>query len=853
MKPLCSRYSALAALLLLPSLASAQSSPTEGIALPDRSLSTQTDAASVETNPAGLGYIESPELSYTLQLAAPSLQGTLPEGHAVFAAIGGGGMGLGLGLQWLTRPDQPAGMRRYRKYSLGGAISNSENFSVGLTYNLFGADRDERLDALATIDLGAQLRLSEHVGVGLFMRDANTPYLYRDNVALPRRFAADLAVRLWTGRLILDQEIAYVQGRQQWQIIPRLVIEPVDGLRVFGRARFDTGAEQRMPQFQELIAGLEVSLGFLGVASAAQLGRADGDARLIGHAHTVWLSNEKQRSIIEAPSRWQIIDLTSSFADLPVSGLFGPSSQSFVTMLLRLDEMARDNAVRGVVINLASPGLGYAQAWELRQRIAALRAADKKVVALMQSADTRDVFIASAADAIFMVPQALYEPTGVSAQLVSYQGILQKLGVEAEFLRVRDYKTAPEAFVSPTPSPESLEQTGDYLAQLYSAIIGAISAGRDRSEAQVRTVMDNLPLMPHQAAELGLIDGVLYPDELERKLRELTGTFVSLQRDYNPKRTNEERWETLPVIAVLVVDGTIIQGSSGQDILGSEAFSGGSTLTRAIDDLRRDSNVRAVIVRINSPGGSAYASEQIYRELRRLAQVKPVVASMGNIAASGGYYVAVGADTIFATPLTLTGSIGIFAGKFSASAGLRERLGLNVTTLQEGRLAGAATLLIPYSQAQREAMSRGLLYLYDLFLQQAAATRPLSASQLDEVARGRVWTGEDAAERQLVDQQGGLIDALRHAERLAALSPEDAKVVIYPRSSPLIPIPGIQALADATAAQLAAYQSTPLKPLIATAAPLMRVLSGLERSALVLLRYEDGEALMLPPVGLDIR
>lgn len=837
-------------LITLSTSAMAQPSPSDGVRLPDRSMTIQSDAASVEVNPAGLGFMKTVELGYTAQLAAPDSAGVVDEGHALFAAAGFGGLGLGFGAQWLTRPDLGAGLTRFRKYTFAGALGLGDDLSIGLGYHLFGSDNNATLDAMQSVDLGLQWRFGEHLGISAFGRDLNAPFI-DGNTALARRLGAAVALRLWDGRLVFEQEIQHVRRSEQFSLVPRIAIEPIEGLRLFGRAEImaTSGSSAGASGLVAATAGMELTLGFIGAQSGLHMGTINDQRKLTGHSHSVWISPDKQRALFDLTKEWILIDVSTPFAELPISGLFGPSAQSYIKLLLDLDRMARDSSVEGVVLNIAGVGMGYGQLWEVRQRLDALRKAGKPIVAVLQSSDTRSIYLANAADKLYMPPHATYEPAGLSAQLISYGGLLERFKIKSEFLRVRDYKTAPEQYTNLKPSPESLEQTGDYIEAIFNAFLDSFQSRKTTRQA-AQEIVDRVPLLPLEAKAAGLIDGVFYADELEEALKKEFKQHISLSRGYNRPTTQEDTWSSRPEIAIVVIDGAIISGSSGGSPLSDEALSGSSTIVGALERIRRDNNIKAVVVRVNSPGGSALASDLIYRELRRLAQTKPVIASMGNVAASGGYYVAAGCEEIMATPLTLTGSIGIFAGKVSLQ-GLAQEYGVNITTIQRGERAGAYSIFTPFTEPQKAAMTKYLVYLYRLFLRQAAETRPLSPEELDKVARGRVWTGDKAKEIKIIDETGSLIDALAKAHKLAGLDQDSAKIEVYPPPSSSL---GIGLGASSQLAQFAkSHLGLPTKHDNKPRDPLYMAISAVERSALMLLNYQSGEALMLPPVVIDIQ
>ncbi len=259
--------------------------------------------------------------------------------------------------------------------------------------------------------------------------------------------------------------------------------------------------------------------------------------------------------------------------------------------------------------------------------------------------------------------------------------------------------------------------------------------------------------------------------------------------------------------------------------------------------------VRAVVVRIDSPGGSAVGSDLIYREMRRLAEKKPVVASMGNIAASGGYYVAAGADEIFATPNTLTGSIGIFAGKFSVSK-LADLIGINSTQIERGDRSGLFNLFHPWTEDEKDAVSRSITYLYSLFIQQVARTRPLSAEEVDAVGRGRIWDGVAAENIKLVDQLGGLMDAIRRAEELAGVMPGEVTYELYPKNLGLFDA-GSTSVSTKLARSLLGRENKPVE--FAGDSVLAAIVRRIGKGVMLPALYEDGEPLMLLPHVVEIQ
>ena len=760
-----------------------QPSPTIGLPVPDGSITTQSDSASLELNPAGLGFLLGSEVSYQFTDATSDYEGVVPSGHALNIAGGGSAGGLGLGWQWMDSPLLGPDRSSFRKTTLGGALSPSPRLSIGGNLNFFSSRTDERLNDLRTTELGIQIRLSHLFGIAAVARDLRPVFLRRDQ-ALPRRHGAGAVFRPFDGRLVFDTEFNHVQSADLFELNPRIAAEPIPGLRLFGRGFIDVprpgaGADW---SFDGVAVGLETSAGGIGAQAQTQLGghgTADVDA-VTTSSYRFWAGTPRKRSLVTRDGRWIHLKLDDSIEEQAQSFFFAPTTRAFLELINDIDAIALDTSVEGVVIEVGSLDLGFAQMWELHEALERLRDNGVESVAVIraEAPTTGVIYAASAADEVWLRPTTPYGPTGLHVEFTSYAGLFDRLGIEAEFMRIGDYKSAPETFVAPDePSQPALEQTREYLDALYAELTERIAYQRQLSVEDIEAVIDDTPHTPSQALEMGLIDSIVYNDELQRELHEFVGPgFRGLERGYQRFPIDDERWGGAPEIAVVYIDGMITSGTSGGSPFGGTWITGAQTIKETLRDLRRDNNVKAVVVRIDSPGGSAVGSDLIYREIRHLSTRKPVVASMGNVAASGGYYVAAGADEIYATPVTLTGSIGIYAGKFNVEA-LANRLGVAAQPESRGERAGVFSTWRPWTDSEREAVGETIVYLYELFLNQVADTRPLTPDEVDEVGRGRIWTGAAAEEQGLTDSTGGISDAIHRAEQLAGLDVGEAKYV----------------------------------------------------------------------------
>ena len=486
-----------------------------------------------------------------------------------------------------------------------------------------------------------------------------------------------------------------------------------------------------------------------------------------------------------------------------------------------------------------------AQSWELRQQVAAIRASGKKTIALLGSSELKAYYLASSAEAVWYSPNDVFAPMGLRSTFLSIREAMAKLGVEAQFLRIGDYKSAPEMFIVDEPTEPNVEQRNAYLDAIWKRVLTDIGKSRNMDSDKVEKLITSTHL-PDEAVARKLVDRIVYPDEVETFLRK--EHQASLERGYPEREHIDDQWRGGPQIAVVAVDGNIVRGRSDNSPLFGDPTAGARSLTATFEQLRKNPQVRAVVVRIDSPGGSAVGSDLIYHAMRRLAVSKPVIASMGNLAASGGYYVAAGADEILATPTTLTGSIGIFAGKVNIQQ-LSSRVGLSTQRLERGSPTTYSDVFVPWTKDEMDVIGTSLQYMYRLFLTQVAATRPLTAEEVDKVARGRVWVGTDAREAKLVDENGGLVDAIHRAEELAGLPRGKAQYRQYTPSSRM----GIAVDLQTRAAKLLGIKrpEDTIRAMLERDTMFTRYLRETSFAWRLPLLYDNGEPLMLLPTSTE--
>jgi protease-4 len=441
-----------------------------------------------------------------------------------------------------------------------------------------------------------------------------------------------------------------------------------------------------------------------------------------------------------------------------------------------------DSRIRNVLLRptgFDSPFWGKVQ--EVRDAVVDFKRSGKPVYAYLEYGGQREYYLATAADKIFLMPSSPLDLTGVATYQLFLRGTLDKVGAYPDLHHIGDYKTASNTFTEKgyTATHKEMDQALD--RDLYDQLVSGIASGRQKQEAEVRSLIDQGPFLPEDAVHAGLVDDVAYEDQVNDKLGGTTARSVETD-DYTRISATSLGLNKGPRVAVIYAAGTITGGKSGYDPVNG-AVVGSDTLIEYIRQARRDSTVRAIVVRIDSPGGSASASDAIWRELmiaRNERADRPIVASMSDLAASGGYYIAMPAHAIVAEPSTLTGSIGIFGGKF-VTGGLYEKLGAHVGSTSIGKHAEIESPVRPFNAEELKKLQEQLQSFYDQFVEKVAASRHSTPEQIDRLAQGRVWTGLQAMQNGLVDSLGGLDRAIALAKQRAKIPAEsEVELVVYP-------------------------------------------------------------------------
>ena len=441
-----------------------------------------------------------------------------------------------------------------------------------------------------------------------------------------------------------------------------------------------------------------------------------------------------------------------------------------------------DSRIAGILLR---PGAINSPFWaklqEIRSAIEDFKTSGKYVHAWLEYGGDREYYLASAADRVYLLPSASLDLTGVATYEIFLRGTFDWIGTYPDFLHVGDYKTAVNTYLEKTYTPAHREMSESLNRSQYDHLVQSIANARKKPEAEVQALIDQGPFQPEDALRVGLIDEVAYEDELDDLVTELRGADYVEAEDYA-----QVSWEATGVrprsrIAIIHATGVINSGTSGFDPVNG-AVIGADSLVASIREARADRSIRAIVLRVDSPGGSSTASDVIWRELSISRENnRPVIVSMSDLAASGGYYIALGGDAIVAQPGTLTGSIGVYTGKFVTTGSL-EKLGANIESTSDGRHAEIYSPDRRFTAEERAKIQESMQLVYDQFIERTAAARHMPPEKVDEVAQGRVWTGEQARQIGLVDEIGGLYKAIDLAKQRARIAAdEEVQMVVYPK------------------------------------------------------------------------
>jgi len=481
-------------------------------------------------------------------------------------------------------------------------------------------------------------------------------------------------------------------------------------------------------------------------------------------------------------------------------GLTAGQITSLRTLVSRMEQASSDDEVKAVVLTFDSMSLGFGQLEELRESIAGLKAAGKKVHV---HAEGMNIFVYSllcAGDNLSVAPQSALWFIGIYTESIYVKDLLDKIGVQGDFMHMGDYKSAAEIFTRSEPSEPAEENINWLLDGYYESLVKMIAQSRGMTAEQVRELIDNGPYLAEQALEMGLIDAVETREEFLARIKDEIEGRIKIDNRYGQEKraqinlSNPFAFFTLlsemlnppqepqkEAVALIYVEGVILPGYSQPSLFGQTGIAFSGDIRKALEVAAKDDSVKAVVMRVDSPGGSAEASEVILNATRRVKIKKPFVVSMGNVAGSGGYYISCAADAIFADEVTITASIGVVGGKL-ITADMWNKLGVKWIGYKRGANADFLSSLQPFDDSQRKLLGDYMQKIYDVFREHVAKGRAEKLTKpIDEIAGGRVYTGKQALELGLVDEIGGLSQTIDYAAAQASLDDYEVRVIPRPK------------------------------------------------------------------------
>lgn len=489
-----------------------------------------------------------------------------------------------------------------------------------------------------------------------------------------------------------------------------------------------------------------------------------------------------------ATGSYLLLDLRGTYVESPPKDLLGRltgGGKPLLNLLETIRYAAQDERIAGTIVRIGPLRIGWAKAQDLRDAFADYRKSNKPLLALLEQEATGgniEYYVATAAERIYLSPAVTAPLNGLSSNFVFLGGLWEKLDIELTVEKVREYKTMGDMLANKSMTAAHREMANSLLDSIDEQFVAGLAEGRGLEPDAVRAIIEDCPVSPAAYEAAGLSDGTKY---LEAIHESLGGDQVALvDGDEYEVEVERRRSTGGPQIAVVYASGTIISGQSTTGLQGEMV--GADTLREALEEAADDEDVRAVILRVDSPGGSALASDLIWRTTQTVRAAKPLIVSMSDVAGSGGYYISAGADRILAQPATFTGSIGVVFARPNIR-GLLQNLGVNTETISRGRYAYLDDITTPIDQSGRDKLVSEMDHVYAQFVDRVAKGRDLSPEAVNDVGRGRVWTAAQALENHLVDGLGGFQAAIDAAKDRAGIEPDDeVQLVFLPKEKPLL-------------------------------------------------------------------
>ncbi len=723
--------------------------PLDGLDYQSESVATSNIVSAGMINPAGLAFFSSIGVRYSHSFTDSSYKGD----DALMINSRRGFFGI----EWLNHS---SGKFR-RKYTIAMGDRLAPNFYIGLSYDRFNGNT--LYNKKNSWKIGLLYHARPSIALGLTVDRLNEPRFQLDRQE--RLYRPGIAVRPFGKKYSFSSDARWIEGESL--------------------SKLNSNFRAAIGPFKKLSFSIDYAteglwrLGFtydLEQTKIGTQGRYDRGREFAGGSYFIELGASNYGSAPRSAGTG-VISFRGDIVEEPAGKkLFGHSQRSFFNVISALRKGANDPSIKALFIRLDNARLNFASAQEIRSAIMEYRKNGKNVTLFFDNGGNLSYYIGSAADEIYMSPSGYLELKGISATATFYAGAMEKLGVKAQVIRTGPHKTYADAYTECGLTDAAREQLEWLLDDLYDQFVKDISSGRKIVIGKVKEFIDNGPYTAKEAYAKGLIDGLMYYDDLFDNDDPKYIKTIDLYKHYSKDLINT-RWSEPKNIALVYADGGIRSGKSGRGLLGGKSV-GSSTLARALKKVRNDRNIKAVVLRVNSPGGGLFASDEIYRQIELLKGRKPLIVSMAGVAASGGYYISMAGDDIIALPGTITGSIGVVAGKPDLS-GFYEKIGVNKETIKRGKHADILSFNRPATNEELSKTQLQIEQYYDDFVSKVSAWRNLEYDSVNAIAGGRVWTGRQALKRGLIDSYGGIWEAVELARQKAGIDPED-KLIIEP-------------------------------------------------------------------------
>ncbi|MDE0425086.1 signal peptide peptidase SppA [Candidatus Poribacteria bacterium] len=718
-------------------LSAAAASPKAGTHLPSSSIAVSDDALATFFNPSGLGTGRGLNLYYLR-----TYQSNWAGDDAFFLAVPNGGFGIEFATADADTP--------FTRYTLSSGRHLGHSLYAGTSYSWINSD-DKTYDTFRSLSLGLMYR-RRYFSIGAMARDLNQPKLLGEK--LGRTYDLGLAIRPGTWRTTLSLDMQKTQGIEGVDLRYALEVRPIRELLLRGTLNSDLSFDVRF--------GINIGNWGLGTGNTFDKNRESQTG--VGYFHFSNTPTTKQ-----LPRRRMFLDLQMH-------------SLKDVLSIAKSDE-----DVAGILVRINGDDYGMAQLQEMADAILNFRESGRVVLCYITTkCSTGDYIVASVCDGILIHPFAEVRLIGLRAERSFYKGTLDMLGIRANLEHIGKYKSAAEAFTRKEMSEAQREIQNIILDDLYEQLVDAIAKGRGWTPEDVKKRIDEGPYTALQAFRIELVDRISTEGHLKNAVTELTDKHTDLVslNEYAKSRLYTQDWRVpQPKIAIIEAKGLMVTGDSFTDLLTGTQVMGADTIVRAIREAKDDDAIKAVVLRIDSGGGLVVAADIIWQALVPLTKIKPVVVSMGDVAASGGYYIAAPANVIVAEPGTITGSIGVIGGKYSLK-GLYEKLGIQKEILKRGEHADFYSDYSDYPPSAQEIIRKQIKEVYNEFITKVAAGRSeLTTPEVDKLGRGRIWSGRQAKENGLVDELGGLNLALAIAQEYAGLQEKTVEIIRFPKQT----------------------------------------------------------------------